>query len=53
MQNIREPYSKQVIVQIQGSMFLETLHNHLRLCPWWLLYVTLLSYLMKQPKALD
>ena len=41
MQNIREPYSKQVIVQIQGSMFLETLHNHLRLCPRWL-YVTLL-----------
>ena len=49
MQNVSEPYSKQVSAQIQGSMLLETLHNHLRLCPQWL-YVT---FLIKQPKALD
>ena len=49
---VSEPYSKQIIAQIQGSMLLETLHNHLRLCPQWL-YVTFLRYLMKQPKALD
>ena len=48
MRSVSEPYSKQVSAQIQGSMLLETLHNHLRLYPRWL-YVRYL----KHPKALD